>query len=805
VEGIEGERANLHSWFMTGAPVVFGGTGAKKGKTFVPGGPGAPTEDWLPIKDPGALADTRYEAKSPSPPEWWDGTFLRGWTATATSGTNELTQGENLHPDAWGVVAINANGPASAGTYVFDAAPDGGPGLKQRLQSIFSVEDLGSGMCGVAGKVISLQLGNSAIDGLSGHHVFVEHLSAGGKRAARAKGLRVDKIHCVGEAQGGGPFWSGGPGDVHAGGKGVDGNPIQPIHLGTWSLFKGQGGDGPLKFQPNRWMEPDGLPSGLWKRVHLRWNGSEAHRAGCVGGPGKWEWEIQIPFTIPERPPRWPPRKPPPRQPPPEERDPRQPPPEERPPRRPRRPRHPPGGEEIITGPPGGFAPGGVPGGLIEPPLPPGVSEFAPGGIPGGLIEPPLPPGSGRPVTGGNGGAEGGQLIPHTPYNIAAPCIQFKPLTSRPGEWDPLNDPEPSSEDMQLLIGAPLCGEVSGYATGDGSWHGFEETVIDGWPCGNGGMVVHPSMLPVRDILGGDYHPSTGTKTWPVKTHLVIPGGMSSIDFAQPSGSTTGGTTGGHRIQQGATGLQITGTDSGGELTTDEMILAGNTLGWSGFVKTAENATPASAPAAGCGTLYQDSADGHIYFWPSGAASPTDLMDTGDTFDPDTITVHKIDAAPPSSEAYEVVIDPATGNVVVDTLASAGSGGGSAVAGVITRTYTGGVTVGDSVYQKGDGSVDKADATGASTCEAFVGFVTVLDSPSAGQCQIQYDGDLTALSGLTPGETYILGTTAGGIVGITDTGNLAYPTAAGSVVREVGLASSSTSIFVQTQREMQGN
>jgi len=138
----------------------------------------------------------------------------------------------------------------------------------------------------------------------------------------------------------------------------------------------------------------------------------------------------------------------------------------------------------------------------------------------------------------------------------------------------------------------------------------------------------------------------------------------------------------------------------------------------------------------------------------------------------------------------------------LDGVVQAGGGGSGAD---LTRNYTVGVALRDAVYQKSDGTVDKADATTVATSEAFLGFVITMDSPALGQCKIRFHGDVTGFAGLTIGETYILSTSPGGIVGVTDTLNPNYPTAAGTVVREVGHAGSASLMFVEASRDFEEN
>ena len=142
----------------------------------------------------------------------------------------------------------------------------------------------------------------------------------------------------------------------------------------------------------------------------------------------------------------------------------------------------------------------------------------------------------------------------------------------------------------------------------------------------------------------------------------------------------------------------------------------------------------------------------------------------------------------------------------IDIEITAGGGGGGGGPGDLVRIFTGGVVLRDAVYQKSDGTVDKASAAAVGTAATFLGFVTALNSPGAGQCEIRFHGDLTGFAGLVVGETYILSTTAGQVVGLTDTINPAYPDqtpGSGHVMREAGHAGAAGTLFVEASRDFE--
>jgi hypothetical protein len=117
------------------------------------------------------------------------------------------------------------------------------------------------------------------------------------------------------------------------------------------------------------------------------------------------------------------------------------------------------------------------------------------------------------------------------------------------------------------------------------------------------------------------------------------------------------------------------------------------------------------------------------------------------------------------------------------------------------RTYQPGVTLLDPVYQLATGAVDRADASAIATGDVL-GIVSAIDVPVIGQCAIAYAGDLAGFVGLTPGDRHLLGTAPGSIVAESDTLNPNYPSAAGEVVKVVGMAYSATGMFVNTMQNL---
>jgi hypothetical protein len=272
-----------------GGDNIGGGTRTRDGDGGDPSDGGTRTrpkgDGWLPARKGAWEPDSRYTAKSPSKPAWVDGCILpKGWTGTVSAGTEEFSQAEFLHPDFWGLVAVNHAGNPAAGTPVWDLTEAGEPdsARRARLQSLVSVVNFPGSIAGLSGPTLALQLGGGKADGVGGHACFVDH------------GLGVIGI---GRYDAGGPFLIP-PVCQHHLGSDVDGYGVRPIHLPTHALFFGSGGDAPLAFSDEPYVPAKALTHPT--EVYLRNDPTVGHKAGVTGGQGLWRLQTTCAFYIPD-------------------------------------------------------------------------------------------------------------------------------------------------------------------------------------------------------------------------------------------------------------------------------------------------------------------------------------------------------------------------------------------------------------------------------------------------------------------------------------------------------------------------
>lgn len=107
----------------------------------------------------------------------------------------------------------------------------------------------------------------------------------------------------------------------------------------------------------------------------------------------------------------------------------------------------------------------------------------------------------------------------------------------------------------------------------------------------------------------------------------------------------------------------------------------------------------------------------------------------------------------------------------------------------VTATAAEALAAGDLVYFNGTGGVLKADAT--AIAKQARGYV-ISAVANAAPATVFFDDSNTALTGLTPGATYYLSVTSGGVT-------LTPTTTSGQIVQEIGFASSATTLRVNIQ------
>lgn len=117
------------------------------------------------------------------------------------------------------------------------------------------------------------------------------------------------------------------------------------------------------------------------------------------------------------------------------------------------------------------------------------------------------------------------------------------------------------------------------------------------------------------------------------------------------------------------------------------------------------------------------------------------------------------------------------------------TGGGGVNEGVYATTV--GTAVRDIAYLSSSDTVEPADADDPGK-QPVVGFVK--DKPTTVTATVQYSGELSGFSGLTPGSTYFMSTTPGQITEVA-------PSALGSIVQRVGFAKNATTLVVMIDRD----
>ena len=289
-----GDREHLHTWHMTGAGVVrrSGGKGTKARSSA----------GWSLVRRAPYVPDERFLPHSPPAPSWSKWTPPAGWTALVSASTEEKSQEEELHPDFWGLVAVNRAGDPECGSVVYDLTDENEPDPERyaRLQSAWTVVNLDPGGCKITGRGLAQNIGRGGRkDGGPGYWLLMDH-------DHREVG--------IGSAVSGapGPVTLGDGACVHNIGADADGRTVRPGHLDARHLVIWPGvADGPWMFE-DAGFQPVQADGDYWLRGHIRFDREQFHNVCGNAYAGKWSVQVAVPFYIDKPPPPDPPPPPPP-------------------------------------------------------------------------------------------------------------------------------------------------------------------------------------------------------------------------------------------------------------------------------------------------------------------------------------------------------------------------------------------------------------------------------------------------------------------------------------------------------------
>lgn len=183
-----------------------------------------------------------------------------------------------------------------------------------------------------------------------------------------------------------------------------------------------------------------------------------------------------------------------------------------------------------------------------------------------------------------------------------------------------------------------------------------------------------------------------------------------------------------------------------------------------------------------------------------GASSGTTVGTPVDPASPGGILIDPATELAGTPALDDVIKGDGLGGWIIGPSPGGGGGGGPQI---VVAVYAVGVVVRSLVYLRSDGLVDRVNIAGVGTSIPVVGFVSAIDTPGVGQCQVQISGSLSGFSGLTPGKLYIASKALGGIVADDNTGDANYPgdVGSGDVEHEVGYALNATTLVIGVDRD----
>ena len=563
----DGDREHLHTWHMTGAGVV----NRRDGGTRVVG---APAQGWYLVRSEPYVADDRFRPHNPPAPSWSRFVPAQGWTATVTASTEEQSQQEELHPDFWGLIAVNKAGDPEIGSPVYDLtdANEPDPARFARLQSAWTVLNLDPGGCSITGRALAQNVGRGGRkDGGPGYWMLCDHDHREVGIGSGATGRP-------------GPITLGDGACVHGLGTDADGRRLVPGHLDTRHLVIWPGlADGPWMFEPEGFqpVQPDG---DYWLRGHIRFDREQFHNVCGNAYAGKWSVEVAVPFFIDRQPP--PPDPPPPPPPPPWDWPPPPPPPQP-----------PPGGDPpppIGDPPPPQPPPGDGPIGYLPDytrrtgdPITP-VRDLLQGGgiLGGGVLRDSTTPVRDLLQSGAFGGGVLREQRVNFPLPVTSTALYFKAGASLDGELA-----QPGQECYRK---SPAVGQIAAVAPGSGQWCGFttqaEATDYD-HATAAGSLVVLPAGVRVQDYVEGSAAAPDSV------LRFTFPPDYSEAFYGDADRTTSEGIGEGVRVYYSAADndLKFTYTDSTGA-DVSSLLLGALGGGASGDVTGPASATDNEVP-----------------------------------------------------------------------------------------------------------------------------------------------------------------------------------------------------------------
>ena len=581
----------------TSQPPAGGG-----GPTISRAGAGAAPSGWLALAAPNET-DPRLAGKSPAFPDWaGDMKLPSGHVGTILSGTKSFEgpeQQEILLPGFYGLYAVNKAPEDAMGTKVYDLGVDHRPDISARLQSLMSVEQVGS----TDDNALAIQMGGTGQAGAAGYMMLSDWNTG---------------VVATGSHYGGGPMLCGPDTDQHNVGTTRDGKPINAGHVSIKTLFHGQGWDCPIFFEGGPWPKPQIGPHKIL--VHLVNDISSSHAWGAPDdevnaarqGAGLGRWYADAFFYSDED----------------------DPPPEDPPP-------FPPPYEEVVL-PPGGGGERPRTGDGV------GLGGGNRKGTDGGIAD-------GRPVTGsgvtygendapavgfndattddtsaGDDSADDEDTGPQHPetirlleeerrrrdaeeeegpqhpetirlleeerasrlgddtpvvgqepngrhtYATSSNCIlansgvAFRAAAWSTGEQDYSGAGTVTDADRALMAQGSMVGSITGYGVGNGTWDGFTYADTgdgsDGQRRrGDGALMFLPSWVSAATVLQGGV---VGGAQAGNPLTMTLPTGYTRLAFGTPD-TTTGSVTSGTRVYQAEGGLAIEPLDAVGDAYGD--------------------------------------------------------------------------------------------------------------------------------------------------------------------------------------------------------------------------------------------
>ena len=260
----------------------------------------------LPIADQDYVDDDRFKEIEAAIQEQCTG-LPKGIPGIVLSTTNEREQETLFLPTYQPLIAANKDGDPALSSYVYDLTDkdeldhDYKAQLHTMMRVVKWTTAAGDGSLAwqLCPSGLDFKYGNGLVIDSEGTFPSLQGTLPGLVPSAPPRPPAPDYVVALATQNQSGPFDTGTAGDQHLVALTAEGWPVNSLHISAKAYFLDSVGDGPLAFEPKGY-EPNIPPSKFLSETHLRWDAAPSHDFLGGSASGKWRWQTEVPFYVPE-------------------------------------------------------------------------------------------------------------------------------------------------------------------------------------------------------------------------------------------------------------------------------------------------------------------------------------------------------------------------------------------------------------------------------------------------------------------------------------------------------------------------